>query len=79
MAPRFRQFIRSVRIEQELFWSNNKPLWISDALIGLPAAYSQGIDAQVEHERLKFLVIELSPHVRIKTDEKTHESNIVIV
>ena len=34
-----------------------------DALIGLPAVYSHGIDLQVENERSKFLVIELSPHV----------------
>jgi len=37
-----------------------------DALIGLPAVYSQGIDLQVENERSKFLVIELSPHVNLK-------------
>jgi hypothetical protein len=42
-------------------------LLILDALIGLPAVYSQGIDLQVEDERSKFLVIELSPHVNIKT------------
>jgi len=37
-----------------------------DALIGLPAVYSHGIDLQVENERSKFLVTELSPHVNLK-------------
>jgi hypothetical protein len=37
-----------------------------DALFGLPAVYSHGIDLQVENERSKFLVIELSPHVNLK-------------
>jgi hypothetical protein len=37
-----------------------------DALIGLPAVYSHGIDLQLENERSKFLVIELSPHVNLK-------------
>jgi hypothetical protein len=37
-----------------------------DALIGLPAVYSNSIDLQVENERSKFLVIELSPHVNFK-------------
>ncbi len=39
-----------------------------DALIGLPAVYSQGLDLLVENERNKFLVIELSPHVNLKTN-----------
>jgi hypothetical protein len=38
-------------------------LFSLDALIGLPAVHSNGIDLQVESERSKFLVIELSPHV----------------
>ncbi|CAF0780260.1 unnamed protein product [Adineta ricciae] len=37
-----------------------------DAFIGLPAVFSPGIDAEVENERLKFLVIELSPHASEK-------------
>ncbi|UJR35359.1 hypothetical protein I4U23_028116 [Adineta vaga] len=42
-----------------------------DALIGLPAVYSHGIDFEVENERLKFLVIELSPH---KSEKEMHEA-----
>jgi hypothetical protein len=45
-----------------LIYLNNSLLL--DALIGLPAVYSHGIDLQVENERSKFLVIELSPHVK---------------
>ncbi|CAF4754963.1 unnamed protein product, partial [Rotaria sp. Silwood2] len=41
-----------------------------DALIGLPAVYSNGIDSQVEDERNKFLLIELSPHVKLKVYSK---------
>lgn len=40
-------------------------LFIIDALIGLPAVFSAGIDLQVETERLKFLVVELSPTVKL--------------
>ncbi|CAF1379311.1 unnamed protein product, partial [Didymodactylos carnosus] len=41
-----------------------------DALIGLPATYSESIDKQVENERQKFLVIELSPHENEKIMHK---------
>ena len=43
-----------------------KVSFLLDAMIGLPAVYSNGIDLQVENERKKFLVIELSPHVNSK-------------
>jgi hypothetical protein len=36
---------------------------IIDILIGLPAVVSKSVEKQVENERRKFLVNELSPHV----------------
>ncbi|CAF0762309.1 unnamed protein product [Rotaria sp. Silwood1] len=42
-----------------------------DALIGLPAVYSSGIDLQVEDERNKFIVIELSPH---ESEKEMHDA-----
>ncbi|CAF4263082.1 unnamed protein product, partial [Adineta steineri] len=42
-----------------------------DALIGLPAVYSSSIDSDVENERSKFLVTELSPH---KSEKEMHEA-----
>ncbi|CAF4418918.1 unnamed protein product [Rotaria sp. Silwood2] len=42
-----------------------------DALIGLPAVYSNGIDSQVEDERNKFLLIELSPH---ESEKEMHDA-----
>ncbi|CAF0965041.1 unnamed protein product [Rotaria magnacalcarata] len=42
-----------------------------DALIGLPAVESAGIDLQVENERNKFLVIELSPN---ESEKEMHEA-----
>jgi hypothetical protein len=46
------------------FWGFfDEDLFIIDVIFGLPAVYSHGIDLQVENERSKFLVIELSPDV----------------
>ncbi|CAF1139101.1 unnamed protein product [Rotaria sordida] len=42
-----------------------------DALIGLPAVYSDDIDSQIENERKKFLVIELSPH---ESEKEMHDA-----
>lgn len=53
-------------IYSSLFERFDSFILLSDALIGLPAVYSSGIDFEVENERCKFLVIELSPHVNRK-------------
>ncbi|CAF4238218.1 unnamed protein product, partial [Rotaria sp. Silwood2] len=42
-----------------------------DALIGLPAVFSSGVDLQIENERNKFLVIELSPH---ESEKEMHDA-----
>lgn len=50
-----------------------------DAFIGLPAVYTQSIDLQVENERSKFLVTELSPHASEKEMHETFCAQIPIL
>jgi hypothetical protein len=78
VATRTGQFVRFV--DHVLNWQleRNQHLFVLDAFIGLPAVYSNGVDLQVENERNKFLVIELSPRVTILFNMKKQRAIVSI-